>query len=120
MGNYKECTKTNHQQPPRECSKKNCPVMVCSNCRNPRSNGDIYCLLCEMTVDGSLADEFCMMDDDEEMIAKSQIYGTQTTASVRINTKTGKIGGWESLFELLEMDNEYLAIDYDDADEQAE
>lgn len=61
------------------------------------------------------------MIDDEEM-GKAKAFGFQTTASVKIDTKTGKIGGWESLFELLqvenkEFDHDFLAIDYDDANE---
>lgn len=65
----------------------------------------------------NLANEFDFGEDEAAIIAKSKIFGARTTASVKINTATGKIGGWESLFELLEMDKEYLAIDLDDADE---
>jgi len=64
-----------------------------------------------------LADEFDFGDDEERIISKSRIYGARTTASVKINPNTGKIGGWESLFELLKMDNDFLAIDLEDADE---
>jgi hypothetical protein len=56
-------------------------------------------------------------EDGEDVVAKSRIYGARTTASVKINPNTGKIGGWESLFELLEMDNDFLSIDLEDADE---
>jgi hypothetical protein len=64
--------------------------------------------------------EFDFGEDEQTVIAKSKIYNARTTASVRINKDTGKIGGWESLFELLEMDNDFLAINMEDADEQAE
>ena len=74
-------------------------------------------MLCEITRSGNIASDFEMMDDMDFLIAKSRIYGARTTASVKINPSTGKIGGWESLFELLEMDNDFLAIDLADADE---
>ena len=65
-----------------------------------------------------------MVEDEDITLQKSKGYGFQTTASVKIDTKTGKIGGWESLFELLqkenqEFDHDFLAIDYDEANEQA-
>jgi hypothetical protein len=91
--------------------------MVCKNCRTTNSgNGYLYCILCEINMSDLLAKEFDFGDDEEEIIARSQIYGARTTASVRINPETGKIGGWESLFELLDMDNDFLAIDLEDAD----
>lgn len=74
-------------------------------------------MLCEFSLFDKLADEFDFGDDVEEIIARSKIYGTKTSASVRIDPYSGKITGWDSLFELLEMDDEYLAIDLDDADE---
>jgi hypothetical protein len=58
-------------------------------------------MLCEITRSGNIASDFEMMDDMDFLIAKSRIYGARTTASVKINPNTGKIGGWESLFELL-------------------
>jgi len=73
-------------------------------------------MLCELAMSDALAMEFDF-GEDEDLIAKSKIYGARTTASVRIDPNTGKIAGWESLFELLDMDNEYLAIDLEDADE---
>lgn len=76
-------------------------------------------MLCAMSKDEHIADDFDFGEDEEEIIAKSKIFGAKTTASVRIDKSTGKIGGWETLFELLEMDKEYLAIDLEDANEQA-
>jgi hypothetical protein len=85
-----------------------------------RKDGSLYCFLCELALDGNLADEFDMLDDEEDVIARSKIYKCKTTASVKINTQTGKIGGWDSLYELLQMDEDYLVIDPDEADQQAE
>jgi hypothetical protein len=64
--------------------------------------------------------EFDFGEDEETIIAKSKIYNARTTASVRIDKNTGKIGGWENFFELLDMDNDFLAIDLEDADQQAQ
>lgn len=77
-------------------------------------------MLCEFSLFDKLADEFDFGDDVEELIARSKIYGTKTSASVRIDPFSGKITGWDSLFELLDMDDDYLAIDLEDADEQAQ
>ena len=85
-----------------------------------RNDGTIYCFLCELSIGGNLADEFDMLDDEEEVISRSKIYKCKTTASVKINTQTGKIGGWDTLYDLLEMDEDYLVIDPDEADKQAE
>ena len=74
-------------------------------------------MLCEISINSDSANGFDLCDDNIEDIKKSQIYGARTTASVKINPNTGKIGGWESLFELLDMDNDFLAIDLEDADE---
>lgn len=74
-------------------------------------------MLCEISKSENLAFDFDLCEDGEDVVAKSRIYGARTTASVKINPNTGKIGGWESLFELLEMDNDFLAIDLEDADE---
>ena len=77
-------------------------------------------MLCEMAMTDSIDHEFDFGEDEQEIIARSKIYGARTTASVKIDPNTGKIGGWDSLFELLDMDNEYLAINLEDADEQAQ
>jgi hypothetical protein len=74
-------------------------------------------MLCDISKMEDLAEEFDFGEDEDRLIAKSRIYGARTTASVKINAKTGKIGGWESLFELLEMDNDFLAIDLEEADQ---
>ena len=73
--------------------------MICNKCRSPNpKDGKIYCMLCQM----SLMDTD---DDDAEMIRNSKIKGAQTQISVKLDTNTGDIVGFEDFIAKLGIKN---------------
>jgi len=103
----------------------NCPQTICQACQVLKEN-KAWCVCCSLGVkpgQHSPADDFdCLDDDFDELVQRSQMYGTRVTASVKVNRETGKISGWKSVFALLETnlgnDWEIEAFDEADANEQ--
>lgn len=114
----------------RVCAHPQCPQTICQACQVLKQ-GKAWCACCSLSIKQSSAterpnsqnapaDDFdCLEQEDfDELVARSQMYGTRVTASVKVNRKTGKTSGWKSVFALLEtdLDNDWEIEAFDEAD----
>ena len=56
----------------------------------------MICMMCEISMSDDL--QFC----DEDAVHRSKIQNVQSTASVKFNSETKSLDGWDSLFALLD------------------
>ena len=94
-GQRRACTETIHSGKIQQCSSKNCKNIICPNCVSP-IQGLLYCMLCGMSKQADL------MEIDEEQIKKSQIKGARSEFSVKMDTETGEIKGFEEFLNKLD------------------
>lgn len=73
---------------------------MCENCSTRWRDDKFYCDLCKLSLEA---------EEDDDMSIKPKLAkpsGFKSTASVKLNTKTGMIEGWDSLFALLDMEDQ--------------
>ena len=88
-GQRRPCTEQVHSGRVQPCAANNCKNIICDNCVQPFPDGKLYCFLCGLSKGGD------DLELDQEMVRKSKIKGAKSEFSVKMDTETGEIKGFE-------------------------
>jgi len=101
------CSETRHRQPEFPCSQDHCQNKICTNCMVKQESGDFICNMCMMSIemlgDGGTGMDFNSSSDEEEFKSGG---GMQKVASVTIDKRTSQVVGWDSIWAIINAEDE--------------